>query len=84
MAFLSECCGFSSVAQRDKKRFGNLKRMESETETSLSSQSSGISEFSDDDVSLMELGSGNYGYASFFCFQLNLLFFFFCPFNGYF
>ncbi|XP_059430407.1 E3 ubiquitin-protein ligase RZFP34-like [Corylus avellana] len=44
-----------------KKRFGNLKRMESETETSLSSQSSGISEFSDEDVSLMELGSGNYG-----------------------
>lgn len=42
--------------------------MEGETEVSLCSQSSGISDFSDEDVSFMELGSGNYGYVSiFFC-----------------
>ncbi|KAG2674152.1 hypothetical protein I3760_13G121900 [Carya illinoinensis] len=35
--------------------------MESETEASLSSQSSAISELSDEDVSVLENGSGNYG-----------------------
>lgn len=35
--------------------------MESETEVSLCSQSSGVSDFSNEDVSFMELGSGNYG-----------------------
>lgn len=53
-----------------KGKIGNLERMESKSEVSLSSQSSGISEFSDDDLSLMELGSGNYGYVSIFLFQL--------------
>lgn len=60
---------FSGFRKR-KGKIGNLERMESESEVSLCSQSSGISEFSDDDVSLMELGSGNYGYVSIFLFQL--------------
>lgn len=69
--------------QRDfrKNRFETSERMESESETSLSSQSSGISEFSDEEVSLMEPGSGNYGYLSSFFFSSPPPLFPFSPFS---